>query len=66
MLTHQQVSIWMRAWLERELTWVRAWLNQHIGFDWGMGFWSTKILELGVLQRELNKHNHMEREARCQ
>ena len=37
MLTHQQVSTWMRAHLERELAWVRAWLNQHIGFDQGMG-----------------------------
>ena len=34
----------MRAHLERELAWVKAWLNQHVGFDWDMGLWSTKNL----------------------
>ena len=37
MLTCQQVSIWMRAHLERELAQVKAWLNWHVGFQSGYG-----------------------------
>ena len=66
MLTHQQVSTWTRAHLERELAWVKEWLNWHVGFNWDMGLWSTKISDLGVLQRELNKHNCLERQAKHQ
>ena len=66
MLTHQQVSTWMRAHLERELAQVKAWLNQHVSFNWDMGLWSTKISDLDMLQKELNKHNCLERQARCQ
>ena len=55
MLTCQQVSTWMRAHLERELAQVKEWLNQHVGFNRDMGLWSTKISDLGVFQRELNK-----------
>ena len=66
MLTHQQVSTWMRACLERELARVKEWLNWHVGFNWDMGLWSTKISDLGVLQRELNKHKCLERQAKHQ
>ena len=66
MFTSQQVSTWMRAHLERELAQVKEWVNWHVGFDQDIGLWSNKFSDLGVLQRELNKCNHLKRQARQQ